>query len=210
MPKQKQANRLTKKKKVLIYVLSALLALALLGSFIYWDARESQKANLKVATKKAAETLVNTPKSAAEDPGKIKQFEISIPKIGVTAQVVPNVDGSSKEAYNLALKNGVAHFMGTGLPSAGSNIFIFGHSSSIYGTGKYDKIFAKLNNLTNGDVITLNFNNKAYGYKVVKKKIISAADTSVTAPTDTEQLTLMTCWPVGTNQKRLIVIAKPI
>lgn len=212
MLQKKYENRLTgsgkrKARKILVWVVSIAVTLVIFTVLIYWDTRESNKAKIKEITKKTAETIVHTPQS--EDPGKITQFEISIPKIGVSAVVVPNVDGTKQTVYDEALKNGVAHFVGTALPSSGSNIFIFGHSSSIFGTGKYDKIFAKLNNLVAGDVVAIQFNGQSYNYKVVAKKIISPDDTSALSPTDSEQLTLMTCWPVGTSDKRLIVIADP-
>ncbi|MDD3086424.1 MAG: sortase, partial [Patescibacteria group bacterium] len=59
------------------------------------------------------------------------------------------------------------------------------------------------------DEIKINFNQQEYKYKVSEKKIIPADDLSVLLPTEREILTLLTCWPVGTADKRLIVIAKP-
>lgn len=184
------------------------MALAFLAALLFIDVVKSRHSQ-NVAPPSEKPFVTGKSVVGTQDPGKIAQFEISIPKIEVAVPVVPNVDGTSEKAYDEALKMGVAHFQGTGLPSAGSNIFIFGHSSSVFGTGKYDKIFAKLNNLAAGDTVTLNFNNKAYNYTVASKKVISATDTSVIAPTDSEQLTLMTCWPVGSDQKRLVVVSYP-
>jgi len=39
--------------------------------------------------------------------------------------------------------------------------------------------------------------------------VIDKTQTSILLPTKTEQLTLMTCWPIGTNVKRLIIKALP-
>lgn len=195
-------------RKAVVWISSVSVALVLFGAFTYWEASSSNTSQVKGTINKVAEKLASTP--LPDEPGKITQFEISIKKIGVMAPVIPNVDASSKNLYNQALKDGVAHFKGSALPSAGSNIFIFGHSSSVFGAGKYDRIFANLNKLLVGDTVSLFYNGKEYAYKVTEKKIISASNTSSLEPTDNEQLTLMTCWPIGTAQKRLIVIAVPV
>lgn len=176
--------------------------------YFYSHNNQDKKTQPNETTKKNVEKNINN--ISSEDPGKITQFEISIPKLGITAPVIPNVDGSSKTAYSSALSGGVAHFKGTSLPNSGSNIFIFGHSSSILGTGTYDKIFTKLGDLTSGDEISISYNQKIYKYVFSGKKIITATDTSVLSPTLNEQLTLMTCWPIGTDQKRLIIVADPL
>jgi LPXTG-site transpeptidase (sortase) family protein len=139
---------------------------------------------------------------------RYQEFGVEIPKIGLSAPVTANVNGDDKKEYELSLTEGLAHYKGTSLPGEKSNIFIFGHSSSDTDSGPYAKIFSKLNNLTNGDKIMVYYKSKKYEYTVVEKKIVTADDLSPLNLTDSEQLTLMTCWPIGTNEKRLIVIAK--
>lgn len=139
---------------------------------------------------------------------EIKQFGIKIDKLDVLAPVIKDVDGKDKTEYLNKLKEGVAHFKSTSLPGLGKgNIFIFGHSSSISGTGKYSKIFARLDELKEGDQIKIFYQDKEFTYKVTEKKIVEATDLSVLEQTKKEKLTLMTCWPVGTKDKRLIIIA---
>lgn len=138
---------------------------------------------------------------------QINQFELLIPKINVNVNIVPNVDGQNSNLYKEALKYGVAHYKGTALPASGSNILIFGHSSGIWGSGDYSKIFSQLDELTDNDDIEINFNNVNYKYHIIDKKIVAANDLSITLPTKREQLTLMTCWPINTNRERLVVIA---
>lgn len=141
--------------------------------------------------------------------GKITEFNLTIDKLGIYVPVIPNVSGKDKKIYDQALNDGVAHYENTAVPNSGSNIVIFGHSSTILGIGKYAKVFATLNQLNIGDEIKIDFNQKEYKYSVSEKKIIAAADSSVILPTEREQLTLLTCWPVGTAEKRLTIIAKP-
>lgn len=154
--------------------------------------------------------IVEKPAVTVPKEIKVDEFSLSIPKINVEATVIPKVDGMNEKIYQEALKKGVAHYKGTALPNSGSNMVIFGHSSSILGFGQYSKIFARLDDLEKNDEISINYNGETYKYAVESKRVVSAKEVSVLSPTEREQLTLITCWPVGTNQKRLIVIAKPI
>jgi sortase A len=133
---------------------------------------------------------------------------LKIPKLGIETPVIQNVDPNDKKKYNEALKTGVLHFPGTTLPGQGSNIFIYGHSSSAVDSGPYSKIFAPLDKLEKNDEILVLYNNQEYKYQVNEKNIVDKNDVSVLKPTQIETLTLMTCWPVGTDQKRLIIRAE--
>ncbi len=135
-------------------------------------------------------------------------FGIEISKLGLKAPVTANVNGDNKVEYEKSLTKGLAHYKGTELPGAGGNVFVFGHSGSDSDGGPYAKIFRNLNDLKNGDKITVYYKNKKYDYTVTEKKVVAADDLSPLNLTDDERLTLMTCWPVGTKDKRLIVIAK--
>ena len=145
-----------------------------------------------------------------ENLDQITEFNLTIEKLGINAPVIPNVDGKDKKSYDEALNDGVAHYKNTALPNSGSNIVIFGHSSTVLGIGKYAKVFATLDQLNVDDEIKINFNQKEYKYLVSEKKIIAAIDTSVILPTEREELTLLTCWPIGTAEKRLAIVAKPM
>ena len=72
------------------------------------------------------------------------------------------------------------------------------------------EIFKNLEDIKKGDEIILWYQSKKYKYKVTEIKTVAPSDVSVLKPTSTEQVTLMTCVPVGTNQKRLVVIGKPL
>jgi len=138
------------------------------------------------------------------------EFNLEIAQIGVSAPVIVGIDPANKNEYNQALKNGVAHMVGTSLPGKNSgNIFIYGHSSAAE-PSKFDKVFAKLNDLQEKDEILINHEGKSYTYSVSIKKIVEKDDFSVLDRTENETLTLMTCWPVGTNDKRLIITANRI
>lgn len=205
MPGKKERTRNRKKYKVRVIagILTFVLVFVSINLIEFYHSTHYRKNMTTGLLQK------NTTIPVESDIGKVKQFELSIPKLGMSVNVVPNVDGGSDDIYNEALKSGVAHYKNTALPGSGSNILIFGHSSGVWGAGSYTKIFSKLNNLVNGDEIVLKYNYKNYKYLVSNKKIIKATDLSPTEPTEREQLTLMTCWPIGTDSQRLTVIAKP-
>ena len=139
-----------------------------------------------------------------------QDFHLVIPKLSIDAPVIPDVDGADKEAYFKALEDGVAHFQGTAKPGEGSNIFIFGHSSFYWWKpGDYKEIFRHLEEVKIGDEIVLWYNQKEYQYRVSETKVVEPDQVDVLAPTANEQVSLMTCVPVGTTKLRLVVIGKP-
>ncbi len=147
---------------------------------------------------------------ALEDiSASLNRFGLIINKLGIQVPVMEDIDGQNKSVYYKALNRGVAHYKGTAKPGENGNIFIFGHSSTLIGSGDYAQIFASLNNLKKGDEAIITYRDKSYRYGVSAKKIVASDDASVLEPTKTEQLTIMTCWPIGSNAKRLIVILKP-
>jgi sortase A len=136
-------------------------------------------------------------------------FGIVIPKLDINAKVVKNVNPYDSKIYQKALTQGVAHAAGTALPGENGNTFIFSHSSeSFYEAVRYNSIFYLLSKLEIGDTITLYFENTRFDYHVSEKKVIESGETKyLTAKSNKPMLTLMTCYPAGTNLKRLIVIA---
>lgn len=197
-----KSKRIPKTNLLLISLLIAgFLGMLFLVGFDFYGQNLKRTAP---SPKPNVNTQIETNKDTAP---AIYEWKLEIPKITVSVPVVPSVDGASKATYNEALKGGVAHFKSTGVPGGKGNIFIFGHSSSILGTGKYDKVFARLGELAFGDAINILFNGVNYQYKVSEKRIVGANDTSVLSQTKSEVLTLMTCWPIASDQKRLVVIA---
>jgi len=133
-----------------------------------------------------------------------------IPKIGVEAPIM--FAQSKKPAeINKLLLDGVVHYPDTANPGEIGNVFITGHSSYYWWSrGEYNTIFSILDKLVIGDIIYIHYDYKRYTYKVYEVEIVSPSDTSVLQQGDNSILTLMTCTPVGTNYRRLIVRAQQI
>lgn len=132
---------------------------------------------------------------------------LTIPSIGVTAPITWKVQ-NEPAAVTENLKNGLIQIDGTALPGEIGNVFITGHSSNYpWIKSPYNSIFALLNKVAVGDVVHLKYKNVDYLYRVSSTKVTNPDDLSVMKQTSNPILTLMTCTPVGTNLRRLIVVA---
>ncbi len=137
-------------------------------------------------------------------------FSLLIPKIGVNAQVIPNVNPNNKDEYDSALKIGVAHARGTSFPDKIGTTYLFGHSSNLLWDAKLPTFYL-LKDLNKNDEIVVFYNNQRYLYKVIDKSIGDAQDVpAFISQTDKKILVLQTCWPPGTAWKRLFILAEPV
>jgi sortase A len=70
-------------------------------------------------------------------------------------------------------------------------------------------VFALLDTLTDGDEIIVYYNQEQYTYRVTDRAIVEPGDTAVLSKRDPnkKELSLMTCWPVGTALERYIIFA---
>lgn len=115
----------------------------------------------------------------------------------------------SENKIQEALRDGVVHYPFTADPEQYGNVFITGHSSyTPWDPGRYKDIFALLHKLEVGDEYFIYSKGKKYHYQVTEVFEIQPDDISVLEqPRDKKISTLMTCTPVGTALRRLIVRA---
>lgn len=143
-----------------------------------------------------------------------KRFIVSIPKIAAENEIIKNVDVQSKSAYMEVLGSGkIAHALGSNLPGdgLGKSIYLFAHSTEQdFSMVRKNSVFYLLDKLENQDTVFLTDMGTNYLYRVYDKKIVSAQDTQYMRYSDPnkETLILQTCWPLGTNWKRLLVFAQ--
>jgi sortase A len=145
-------------------------------------------------------------------PFEERQFKLLIPKIGLEAEVIANVDPLNKAQYATELKKGLAHARGSGFPGEGKTVYIFGHSTNYeWYVKELNALFYLLKELEVGDEVKVVFGAENFSYKVGEKKIVGASETSVLSEeAGKERLVLQTCWPPGTTYKRLLVMAYPV
>lgn len=177
--------------------------------------------NAEILLPKIAETNFSLPniKEKAQEIKKqttglsladLEDNHLLIPKINIKAPIIWNSEVDEKIVMK-NLQKGVVHYKGTALPDERGNVFIVGHSSGAWWRpGSYKTVFALLDKLQKGDEIALAYQNKVYIYKVIDKIVVKPQDVWVMAPTPEPILSLMTCVPVGTDLRRLVVKSSPL
>lgn len=142
-----------------------------------------------------------------------RDFSIVIERIGVNAPIVADVPVTDQDAYNEALKQGIAHASTSVYPSKDpGNVYLFAHASiNFWRLGKYANIFNLIRKLDNGDRIHVFYKGETFVYEVVGKQVFKGWNTSpITRPVIEPILTLQTCDPPGTTLNRMVVTAKLI
>lgn len=140
--------------------------------------------------------------------------KLIIPKLNVDVPVIYGAGNDSKSQLK-AMEKGVAHFAIPGansVPGQAGNTVLSGHSSNdLFDNGEYKFIFAQLEKMQNGDTIYSNYKGKRYTYIVRRKEVVMPNEVSkVVMDTDKPWLTLITCTPIGTAEKRLLVFAEQV
>ncbi len=137
-----------------------------------------------------------------------------IPKINVDVPVSYDV-GNDYASQMKAMAVGVAQFAIPGAdshPGQIGNTVIAGHSSNdLLDSGDYKFIFAQLDKLNVGDSIYANYHGKRYTYTVTGKTVVEPTDVNkLVYPTTKPIMTLLTCTPLGTALRRLLVTAEQV
>lgn len=150
-----------------------------------------------------------TPSPTPELP-TIPAESISYSAVGVSAPVRWNTPIDEKTVLT-QLQEGVVHIKNTALPGQQGTTVIFGHSSSLpWLPGNFKDIFAPLHSSEVGDTIDLNLNNKMYHYRVTSKFEVKSTEVSMLNAKPGVNLRLITCTPIGTALRRLVVEAELI
>jgi len=128
-----------------------------------------------------------------------------IPRLNLDAPVV--ISPIKNQTWQVDhLGQSVGHLEGTAAPGSNSNIVLAGHvtlDSGVYGP------FAGLAQLAPGDLLTVYQGDQKFNYVVDSQKVVERTSIEVTYPTDTPQITLITCsnWndEAGRYEQRLVV-----
>lgn len=203
-----------------VYVLINIRAFT--GKFLFWYKTDykaepyidqSIGQNLESASKEKEnnqQVVVKEPEKPKIVLPEMTENEIKIPSLNIIAPISWRVNNVPSEVSK-ALENGVIQISGTSLPGEQGNVYITGHSSNyVWAKGNYGNIFATINNLSAGEQVYIKFNNTTYVYKVTDQKTVFPTDLSIMNTTEDSRLTLVTCWPVGTSLKRLVVLATQV
>jgi sortase A len=148
----------------------------------------------------------NQPRHYNLPPGAIMSLTINTLEL----RNVPVISSASTRA----LDQGVIHLPGTSYPwsdTSERNVYLAGHRLGWPGTGSH-LVFYRLNQLRGGERVTLRGpQGGRYHYRVIESFVVGAEDDWVTGRVrGRDLLTLQTCTPIPTFEKRLIVRAERI
>lgn len=196
-------------KKVVFYIANMLF----LGAVAYCTYLYTPliSAILKYKTAKADNKINVIVESEISD-----KYVIQIPKILAYSEVVENVSPFDKAEYDRVLKNNVvAQAKDTDKPGSGkgNSTYIFAHSTNNnLGMLRSNAVFYLLGELQNEDIIYVTYQQKELKYRVFDKKVAPPTDLSYLEyhDPDREVLILQTCWPIGTDWNRLLILAEYI
>ena len=127
---------------------------------------------------------------------------LTVPRLGLKDVAVPTGSGQAELD-----RQGIMHLEGTGVPwREGSNTFIVGHALGFLRT-RVPYVFYELDKLEPGDeVIVEDQTGGEYLFRVYDRMTVRPADYWVTYPEDGRTIiSLQTCIPVPTFEKRLVV-----
>jgi sortase A len=122
---------------------------------------------------------------------------IEIPNIGVDFLFVPGVSHED-------LKAGVGHFPDTPLPGQLGNSALAGHRTT------YKAPFGNLDKVNPGEDIVITLPGETYTYVITGTTVVDPSDYWVISNSDPNlaTLTLITCTPKRTSERRLVVFAE--
>ncbi|MBN1779362.1 MAG: sortase, partial [Candidatus Buchananbacteria bacterium] len=117
---------------------------------------------------------------------------------------IPIVEGKNEKQSLLA---GAWHMPNTADPNEIGNMVIAGHR--YYKKPPAKDTFFNLDKLNIGDNFKIVWNGDLVDYKITEIKTVSPTQTEVLDESNEKKVTLITCTPLYSSQKRLIVIGQP-
>lgn len=140
---------------------------------------------------------------------------IFIPAIWVDAPIVDinfvSEDKLKHGDFSSELYSGVVKYPSTPEPWHKGNSLIFGHTSYYrWKKNPYWEVFAKMFELKKWDEIKIARKWQLYVYEIVDSKVVKPTEVDATYMqyTNWEYLTLMGCYPVWSDTRRWLIIAK--
>ena len=143
-------------------------------------------------------TNLNSP----EVPVRVVARDISL-DVAVTNPATTDVD-----TLNEALTLGAVRYPSSALLGVDGTVLIFGHSSYlpvVY--HQYYKTFDGIQNLKEGEMVSVYSSDTEYRYAVVGVKVVDANEDIINLPSDAMHLTLVTCDSFALKTNRFVVEA---
>lgn len=196
-------------------LLLLLIALMILVAIPIVPRAQTAEAELRPATVEEASTLLGENGASAGEAGSgpsaglpedENALKLSIPRLDIEDVVVPS--GKTQKELD---DQGIIRLADSGLPwMEGSNTFVVGHALGFMRT-RVPYVFYELDKMRPGDEILVEDpRGETYTFRVYDYMVVRPNDVWVTYPTDDGRTTisLQSCTPVPTFEKRLIVRAE--
>jgi LPXTG-site transpeptidase (sortase) family protein len=133
---------------------------------------------------------------------------IRIPSIGVAVPLVQSVTMADADVL-ATLEQGAALYPNGIRPGSLGTTFISAHSTGEPWKGRYRFAFLRINELTEGNLIHLDWEGTRYTYRVVTQDIITPTpDFTIASDRPVPTLKLMACWPLWSTSQRMLVGAE--
>lgn len=142
-----------------------------------------------------------------------------VPSLGLDVPIVTaenkNAKDFTKADFEDELDKWIVKYPTTPEPGEEGNTLLFGHTSyQVWKQNPYGTIFKDLPKLKDSTLIQILWNWHLYEYKVVDLFIVTPKQVPAQYTTYQEAggsyITLMGCYPLGTDNKRIMVVAKLI
>lgn len=138
-------------------------------------------------------------------------YVIAIPSLGVRAPIILEKSQDPNIIFN-RLEEGVVHSSNSPLPGETGTSIILGHSSAYpWYKGSYGSVFALIGKLNPGDKIIIENGSRLLIYQVETSLIFHPLSRNKSiediSRSSGSSILLVSCWPVGTNLKRIAVKA---
>lgn len=159
---------------------------------------KAESRNLEKVKEETAVIAGNLPKSDYA----VSQNRLIITKIGVNAPIIQT------DSENEGLNKGVWLMPQGVTPGKTGNTIITGHRFKYLPPN--NTTFYLFHKLEVGDIVSIIWDKENYYYKIKEIKIVDETDLSVYDGSNDSILTMFTCHPIYSSQKRLVVISSPI
>lgn len=151
-----------------------------------------------------ADDADNSPLPTLKPIDLTKDSVISLPSLSEPLPLVFS-DTLEEDVIQQHLKKGAVVLpLGTNFGEPG-NVVVTAHSSGTQAFGPYRFAFSKLSELEEGSEYTIDTPTAKYHYRVYDKEIVWPSQVDHLPNDERSTVTLVTCWPLWTNFKRLLV-----
>lgn len=172
---------------------------------------EEKTYSFPISENKQPEPIAPVIKTAIRSSVSIgDSFVLEIDELGIKSPIILEPSTDLSKVYK-SLEGGVVHYSSTPLPGEWGTSIILGHSSKPWGyKGSYAYVFSELEQLNEGATFEIIENGQTMTFKISRKIIFNPEATDEQILRDFEQsygksVILMTCWPTGSNSKRIAV-----